>query len=197
MEKEKNGMTVEKSLEIISQAIDNSQRDFQGRSGKIMALWGAVLLLVAGVVMLGLALSGNRLWHLAWFAIPFIGWPLHSMVVRKDSKAGEGENFISKAVGIVWGVFGIFAVATGIMSYFFPLPTTGIIVLLLGMGGAISGALTGSWVIFVLGVISGLIGIPMNYMMESPVYVPLVMALAAMLDLIIPGLIFMGKVRKQ
>ena len=197
MENEKNGMTVEKSLEIISQAIEGSQREFQRRSGKIMALWGAVMLLAAGVVMLGLSLSGNRLWHLAWFAIPFIGWPLHCIVSRSDAKAGNGENFISKAVGIVWGVFGIFAVATGIMAFFFPLQATGIIVLLLGMGGAISGALTGSWVIFVLGVISGLIGIPMNYLVESPVYVPLVMALAAMLDLIIPGLIFMGKVRKQ
>ena len=69
-----NGLSVEKSLEIISEAINNSQRDFQRRGGTAMLIWGTTVILVSGIVLLGLTLSdNNHLWNLAWFLIPFIG----------------------------------------------------------------------------------------------------------------------------
>ena len=78
---DKNGLSVEKSLEIISEAINNSQRDFQRRGGTAMLIWGTTVILVSGIVLLGLTLSdNNHLWNLAWFLIPFIGWFVNHLV---------------------------------------------------------------------------------------------------------------------
>ena len=134
---DKNGLSVEKSLEIISEAINNSQRDFQRRGGTAMLIWGTTVILVSGIVLLGLTLSdNNHLWNLAWFLIPFIGWPLNQLVFKRIESKGKGENFVSRSVGIVWGIFGILAIAVGIMAFFIPIPTNGVIILLLGMAGA-------------------------------------------------------------
>ena len=78
---DKNGLSIEKSLEIISEAINNSRQDFQRRGGTAMLIWGTTVILVSGIVLLGLTLSdNNHLWNLAWFLIPFIGWPLNQLV---------------------------------------------------------------------------------------------------------------------
>ena len=193
----KNGLSVEKSLEIISEAITNSQRDFQRRGGIAMLIWGATLLLVSGIVALGLTLSGyNHLWHLAWFLIPFIGWPLNYAIFKRMEPKGQGEDFVSRAVGLVWGIFGIFAIATGIMAFFIPLQTTGIIILLLGMAGAVTGALSKSWTVFILGIISGIAGLPCRHFLGGEIVTPLLMAIASLMTLVIPGLIFNRKTRK-
>ena len=90
---DKNGLSVEKSLEIISEAINNSQRDFQRRGGTAMLIWGTTVILVSGIVLLGLTLSdNNHLWNLAWFLIPFIGWPLNQLVFKRIESKGKGEN---------------------------------------------------------------------------------------------------------
>ena len=104
---DKNGLSVEKSLEIISEAINNSRQDFQRRGGTAMLIWGTTVILVSGIVLLGLTLSdNNHLWNLAWFLIPFIGWPLNQLVFKRIESKGKGENFVSRSVGIVWGIFG-------------------------------------------------------------------------------------------
>ena len=125
---DKNGLSVEKSLEIISEAINNSRQDFQRRGGTAMLIWGTTVILVSGIVLLGLTLSdNNHLWNLAWFLIPFIGWPLNQLVFKRIESKGKGENFVSRSVGIVWGIFGILAIAVGIMAFFIPIPTNGVI----------------------------------------------------------------------
>ncbi|HIZ86298.1 MAG TPA: hypothetical protein IAC04_07390 [Candidatus Coprenecus stercoravium] len=192
---DKNGLSVEKSLEIISEAINNSQRDFQRRGGTAMLIWGTTILLVSGIVTLGLSLSDNNyLWHLAWFLIPFIGLPLDRIASKRYKRSGQGENFVSKAVGLVWGIFGIMAVATGITAFFIPIATNGTIILLLGMAGAVTGALNQSWTVFILGIISGIAGLPCDYFLNIPT--PLIMAFAALMTLVIPGLIFNRQNRK-
>ena len=125
-----NGLSVEKSLEIISEAINNSRQDFQRRGGTAMLIWGTTVILVSGIVLLGLTLSdNNHLWNLAWFLIPFIGWFVNHLVFKRIESKGKGENFVSKSVGIVWGIFGILAIAVGIMAFFIPIPTNGVIIL--------------------------------------------------------------------
>ena len=155
-----NGLSVEKSLEIISEAINNSQRDFQRRGGTAMLIWGTTVILVSGIVLLGLTLSdNNHLWSLAWFLIPFIGWPLNQLVFKRIESKGKGENFVSRSVGIVWGIFGILAIA-----------------------------LCSSWTVFILSIICGIAGLPCDYFLNIPT--PLIMAIAALMTLVIPGLIF-------
>ena len=157
---DKNGLSVEKSLEIISEAINNSQRDFQRRGGTAMLIWGTTVILVSGII---------------------------------ESK-GKGENFVSRSVGIVWGIFGILAIAVGIMAFFIPIPTNGVIILLLGMAGAVTGVLCSSWTVFILSIICGIAGLPCDYFLNVPT--PLIMAFAALMTLVIPGLIFNRQNRK-
>ena len=165
---DKNGLSVEKSLEIISEAINNSRQDFQRRGGTAMLIWGTTVILVSGIVLLGLTLSDNN----------------HLCIESK----GKGENFVSRSVGIVWGIFGILAIAVGIMAFFIPIPTNGVIILLLGMAGAVTGVLCSSWTVFILSIICGIAGLPCDYFLNIPT--PLIMAIAALMTLVIPGLIF-------
>ena len=68
-------MTPEKSLEIITSALAEARTEFSRGAGAPMLIWGASVLLVAGLVMLTLYLTGNLNWHFLWFAIPAIGTP--------------------------------------------------------------------------------------------------------------------------
>ena len=103
---DKNGLSVEKSLEIISEAINNSRQDFQRRGGTAMLIWGTTVILVSGIVLLGLTLSdNNHLWNLAWFLIPFIGvepglvsdsiyrLASESAGIQTHREQGEGREF--------------------------------------------------------------------------------------------------------
>ena len=97
-------------------------------------------------------------------------------------------------MGIVWGIFGILAIAVGIMAFFIPIPTNGVIILLLGMAGAVTGVLCSSWTVFILSIICGIAGLPCDYFLNVPT--PLIMAFAALMTLVIPGLIFNRQNRK-
>ena len=119
---------------------------------------------------------------------------MNHLVFKRIESKGKGENFVSKSVGIVWGIFGILAIAVGIMAFFIPIPTNGVIILLLGMAGAVTGVLCSSWTVFILSIICGIAGLPCDYFLNIPT--PLIMAFAALMTLVIPGLIFNRQNRK-
>jgi uncharacterized membrane protein (DUF106 family) len=61
---EANDMTPEKSLQLISEAISKSRRDFEKNSGTPMIIWGITLMVFSLIIWLILRTTGNPLWNL-------------------------------------------------------------------------------------------------------------------------------------
>lgn len=162
-----------------------------------MLIWGASVLLVSGLVMLTLHLTGNLNWHFLWFAIPVIGTPFMLLLKRNEEKRyGRAVNPISSAIGSVWLSFGIFSVVYAILGFFFRIPSiTPIIVLMLGLATSITGGITKTWGVSVLGIIAGIGGLVLYcsewlQWTDNILCAPIMMAIMSILLLIIPGLIY-------
>ncbi len=190
-------MTPEKSLEIITSALAEARTEFSRGAGAPMLIWGASVLLVAGLVMLTLYLTGNLNWHFLWFAIPAIGTPFMMLLKRNEEKRyGRAVNPISSAIGSVWLFFGIFSVVYAILGFFFRIPSiTPIIVLMLGLATSITGGITRTWGVSLLGIIAGIGGLVLYYSgwmqwTDNILGAPIMMAMMSILLLIIPGLIY-------
>lgn len=192
------GLTPEKSLEIIAEAINKSRWDFQKSAGNPMILNGSVIMLVAGVILLMLQLTGNPAWHFLWFAIALITFPLNYMLRQKEEKkTGHGEDPISASIGAVWICFGILSVLYAALAFLCPLPSiTTAIVLMMGLSAAITGGITKTWVISALGIIAGLGGTVVTQVSLFSMSAPIIIATEALLVLVIPGLIYNYKTRK-
>lgn len=190
-------LSPEKSLEIISSALSRARTEFSKNAGAPMIIWGASVLLVSGLVMLTLNLTGNLNWHFLWFGIPVIGTPLMLLLKRNEERRyGRAVNPISSAIGSVWLFFGIFSVVYAILGFFFRIPSiTPTIVLLLGLATSITGGITKTWSISLLGIIAGIGGMVLYYSgwlewTGNIMGAPILMAIMSILLLIIPGLIY-------
>jgi hypothetical protein len=61
---ETNEMTPEKSLQVISDAIARSRKDFEKNAGAPMILWGVVVLVFSIVIWLLLRSTENHMWNI-------------------------------------------------------------------------------------------------------------------------------------
>ena len=102
---ETTGLTPEKSLQIINEAIEKSRKDFEKNAGSPMIIWGSVVFIFSIAVWVMLTLTGNLNWNFLWFGIPVIGFPLTSILLKGKCKEG-GESFISKTLGQIWAAYG-------------------------------------------------------------------------------------------
>lgn len=195
--KDRNGLSPEKSLEIISSALTKARIEFSRDAGAPLLIWGASVLLISGLVMLALHLTGNLNWHFLWFGIPVIGTPLMLVYNRNNEKKhGKATNPVASAIIAVWSIFGIFSVLYALCSFFFDIPNpTPIIILMLGMATSITGGITKTWSICILGIIAALGGIIICYTewmtQATGILSPaIMMAIMSILLLVIPGLIY-------
>ena len=86
-----NGLSIEKSLEIISEAINNSRQDFQRRGGTAMLIWGTTVILVSGIVLLAVepGLVSDSIYRLA----------SESAGIQTHREQGEGREFLIQIRG--------------------------------------------------------------------------------------------------
>ena len=141
-----NEMTPEQSLQIISEAIAKSRRDFEKNSGTPMIIWGVVVLVFSFIVWIPLRMSGNPLWNFLWFAVPVVGVIVSRFRLKRPEIKGA-RNFINETMGQVWIGYGIFATVIALVLAFVAPQHIGTIILsLLGYGTFMTGMLlsTGS-----------------------------------------------------
>ena len=125
-------MTAQQSLQIISETFNNSRKEILRGSAKYFMLWGTLLTVVSLVIYLLWHLTGKPEWNFLWFAMPVIGYPIAALM-GKYSKAMP-QNEVSKMLGNVWGVFGVFAITLSIIAIFLvPMRVSLIIVIIMGV----------------------------------------------------------------
>lgn len=189
---EANEMTPEKSLQVISDTIAKSRRDFERNAGKPMILWGLVVLVFSIVIWITLRTTGNLMWNMLWFGIPVVGWPL-SHILLKDKEVKGAKNFVNDTIGQIWISYGIFAVVIALALIFIASEYIGVITLaLLGYGAVMTGFVLRNNYVIAGGFITGICGV-VALLMFKTVDVTAVFIVASFFSLILPGIMMNRK----
>ena len=189
---ETNEMTPERSLQIISDAIAKSRRDFEQNGGRPMILWGIVVFVFSVLTWGVVKLTGDASWYMLWFGVPVVGIALTSLLIGKD-RPNPAKNFTTKIFVHVWTIYGIFATALAIaFSILAPEYIAFATVILMGFSTAMMGLILNSNWIVAGGLVTG-IACPILLFLVKSEDLNLLFALIALVDLIIPGVMMNRK----
>lgn len=197
---ESNELNPEKSLQIISEAIRRSRREFEKNAGTPLIIWGVAILLISLIVWFAWKSTDNPAWNFLWFST-IIFWIVMSFIDKKKEKKVKVKNFLGEIIGYVWISYGIFAIGLSLIFclifnnnsnleiYFSSVFLVMIIGILLGFSALITGFLVKNKWIVIAGIINGL-GTPIaiNYL-SGGADVTLIISIASLITLLIPGII--------
>ncbi len=203
---EKTNMTAERSLEIITEQIERTQRTITRNSSWSHIWWGTCVIVLALLIAYLWKNHGGPVWNFLWILI----WPFGyagEWFIRKGRQPVP-RNFVAKTIGHVWGTFGIFIGTIGIIlglagSGILPLTftvnddlpdahlyinLTSIISLCFGIASTITGSILNNRIVQICGFLAGLGGFfcALQYPWAEQLYV---MAVVAFIGLVIPGIV--------
>ncbi len=194
-------MTAERSLEIIRESIERSQRTIAKNSGLPLIWWGVLVVVFSLLIEYLWKNCGGPVWNFLWFVMWVVGYIGNRIIDKKRDTVPT--TFVGKTIGHVWTTFGIFCggiglllglMCCGIFSVKCMIPAgqgyinlTSIITLCFGIASTITGLVLENRPIQICGLIAGFGGFfaalcfPMQQMY--------VMAAVALIGLVIPGII--------
>lgn len=194
-------MTAERSLEIIRESIERSQRTISKNAGIPLMWWGICVALFALLIEYLWKNHGGPAWNFLWFVMWVIGYIGNRIIDKKQESVPT--TFVGKTIGHVWATFGIFCggiglllclIGCGILPAKCMIPDghvyiniTSIITLCFGIASTITGLVLKNRIIQVCGLIAGFGGFILS--MRFPMHQMYVMAAVAVIGLIIPGLV--------
>jgi hypothetical protein len=211
MENQDN-MSAERSLEIITEMMENTRKRIMKDAWKPMFCWGVATTIIAVAVYFIWKFTGNSWANCLWALICLL------FFIRFPKSEGSGtipDNTLSKGIGQVWKNFGILAVTMSIiigiiyiilaiyssksqlsglseqarMAYVALFSSiVAIYALLGGMATMITGGMLKSGVIQICGFITAVAGSIVSYMFHGPEQM-LVLAGCFIVVLIIPSLV--------
>lgn len=192
---ENKEMTPEMSFKIISDAIAKSRKDIEKNGGTPLIAWGIIVVVFSFIIWMLLRKTGNPEWNFLWFSIPIAGWPVSSIITKKNSTSA-GKSFINRILGQIWMSYGIFAtVLAAAFAFINPMQIGYIIAVLLGYASTMTGLILKNNFITVGGFITG-IGCTLGLFYVQVYDATLFFAVAAVLNLIVPGIMLNRKVNK-
>lgn len=198
---EKNNMTAERSLEIIRESIERSQRTINKNSAIPLVWWGLCVVVFSLIIAYLWNNHGGPVWNMLWAVLWLIGYAGNWMIDKR--RESVPTTFVGKVIGHVWQTFGVFCCGVGMLFGFIGsgmLPMelimpkvyifgciTSIISLCFGMGTTITGLVISNRIIQVCGLIAGIGGFfgALHFPGHTQLYV---MAGVAIIGLIVPGL---------
>lgn len=203
-----NNFSAENSLRLIVETIERSRRTIARNSGKPLILWGVLVALTATVIWALWSKTGNPAWNFLWFAMSAVGMACMHFLTHGREKVPDTE--VSRTLGNIWMWFGIFA--TGFFALVWAawgirqamgiegalrVDLTLIITLLMGLGGALSGATLKFKPITVSSVVATVLSVLFVMVMPegSPLRI-LSFAILGIFALIIPGMILQKQTKR-
>ena len=198
---EKSNMTAERSLEIIKESIERSQRTINKNSAIPLIWWGACVVVFSLFIAYLWKNHGGPAWNMLWAALWLIGYAGDRIIGKR--RESIPTTFVSKTVGYVWATFGVFCcgvgmplgfIGSGMLPMELVMPKvyvfgciTSVISLCFGMGTTITGLVIRNRVIQVCGLVAGIGGFfgALHFPGHAQLYV---MAGVAVIGLIVPGL---------
>ena len=197
---ENSNMTAERSLEIIRESIERSQRTITRNSAVPLIWWGVCVVVFSFIIAYLWANHGGPAWNALWAVMWLFGYVGNRMIDKK--KETVPTTFVGKTIGNVWATFGMFCggigflfgfIGSGILPLELIMPKvyafgciTSVISLCFGMGTTITGLIIRNRIIQVCGFIAGLGGFfgALHFSSHEQLYV---MAAVAIIGLVLPG----------
>ena len=206
---EKSNLTAERSLEIIRESIERSQRTINKNSALPLIWWGVCVAVFSLFIAYLWKNHGGPVWNMLWAVLWLIGYAGNWMIDKR--RESVPTTFVGKTVSYVWSTFGVFCCSVGMIFCFIGcgmlpmeliLPKvyafgciTSVISLCFGMGTTITGLVIRSRIIQVCGLIAGIGGFfgALHFSGHTQLYV---MAVVALIGLIVPGITILLQNRK-
>lgn len=137
---EERKLEAAESLALIGRMIENTRSRMVRNSGRPLLAWGYATVLTTLIVWGAVAYFQDGRWNYLWILLPLLGWLL-MWITREKKPAGEVHTFVDRVIGNIWMVMGLSAWFVSMISLFSPirLPILFIILLIMGMGTAVTG----------------------------------------------------------
>ena len=199
---ENSNMTAERSLEIIRESIERSQRTITRNSALPLIWWGCCVVAFSLLIAYLWKNHGGPVWNFLWAALWLVGYVGNGLIDKRRETVPT--TFVGKTIGYVWATFGVFCCGMGMLlgligSRILPMELvmpsiyifgciTSIISLCFGMGTTITGLVIRSRPIQICGLIAGLGGFfgALHFPGHEQLHV---MAGVAIIGLIVPGVL--------
>lgn len=169
---EKNNLTAERSLEIITQQIERSRQMVAKNTGQSLYIAGLCIMGMALLIGICILLTGNTAFYLLYILSPVVIYGVDRYVKR--NKPAIPDSIVSHMVDKTWQTFGIFAVLFFVFVVLYDLLMSHtaspevyarlvvhpfrIILLLFGMAITINGYILKSRWMVICGIIGGIGG---------------------------------------
>lgn len=201
-------LTAENSLRIITETIERSRNAIAKNTGKPLILWGGLVTVTSVIIWALWAKTGSPMWNLLWFAMTAIGAFGTMLVTRNQEKVPESET--KRILGSIWKWFGVFSIGLYALLWVVALilyasgktavmriDLTLIIALMMGLCGAISGAVMKMKSVSAAACVATALSVLLVLLVPdgSPLQI-LSFAILGVIALIVPGIIFQKKTAK-
>lgn len=129
------------SVELIARMIDNTRQRLERNAGMPFLVWGYATIAATAAVTAAVSLTGDVRWNWLWFAIPLLGGA-GMLVTGRRQGTRHVRTFIDRVVSHIWTVFGIASwavVLPAMLGLARNMPVLSTVLLMMGMGTAITG----------------------------------------------------------
>lgn len=174
------------SLELIGRMIENTRSRIVRNSGRPLLAWGYATVLTTLVVWGAVVGFQDPRWNFLWLLLPVLGWLLMWLTRGKHTE-GEARTFVDRVIGNVWFVMGLTAMFVSLLTLFTPirLPILFIILLIMGMGTAVTGLII-RFTPAVAGGTAAIVLAPLT-MLVGNMWQPLLFIVGFVVMMIVPG----------
>ena len=179
-------MEAAESLELIGRMIENTRSRIARNSGRPLLAWGYATVLTTLVVWGAVAYFQDPRWNYLWLLLPVLGWLLMGLTRGKRTE-GEARTFVDRVIGNVWFVMGSTALFVSLLTLFTPmrLPILFIILLIMGMGTAVTGLII-RFTPTIVGGIAAIVLAPCT-LLACNMWQPLLFIAGFVMMMIVPG----------
>lgn len=179
-------MEAAESLELIGRMIENTRSRIARNSGRPLLAWGYATVLTTLVVWGAVAYFQDPRWNYLWLLLPVLGWLLMGLTRGKRTE-GEARTFVDRVIGNVWFVMGSTALFVSLLTLFTPmrLPILFIILLIMGMGTAVTGLII-RFTPTIVGGIAAIVLAPCT-LLACNMWQPLLFIAGFVVMMIVPG----------
>ncbi len=195
---ENRELNAAESLALINRMIETTRNRMERNAGLPFLIWGYLTVLFTAVIYLLVITTHDGSWNGLWLGLPVCGWLGMNFHLRRRTSEGSATTFIDRVIGQIWMVLGIvaFVVTALAIATDLRLPILFLIVLLMGIGCALSGLVCR----FVPSTIGGFVGIvlaPLFLLGLAPTWNATLFAAAFVAMMIVPGHILCYRSNRQ
>lgn len=155
---ENKQLSEKESLQLIAQMIQQTQYRLAKNAGTPFLIWGYMTAILSLVIWLLIRETANPQWNFLWFLLPAVCYPVTIYISLRNEQMIK--TYIDRIIGQVWTVFGIAGILiSGISMFLWHIPILFIILLLMGMGTALSGMIIKFRILAICGILGSLLSI--------------------------------------